>query len=110
MSEAPKRWFKFSLSTLFLVVTAIALLLGREVRLVRARDAALDRVGDAGGWLQINLMPGGQPEIPSRRRWLGDEPVYGIGVPPDFPEIDRLRRLFPESKIYVDEDLRGRVR
>src|SRR5438132_771847 len=80
---------RYSLATLFFVVTALGCWLGWESSVVRERRAILSEVR-AGGMFQIitadqiatGLPPGiaarPQATVPRVRRWLGDEPVQEI--------------------------------
>jgi hypothetical protein len=97
------RRFQFSVLTVFVVVTAIAVVLGREVRFVKQRQAMLDRVLAEGGEMTVSIVPP-PPRIPIWREWLGDESVYGINVPPGFSDVNALERLFPESVISETGD------
>ena len=104
-----RRWFAFSLRTLFVVVTvaaAIIAFLASELRWVRERQEFLDRAErdresllGAGTYLTY-------PSIPFWRRWLGDSPQYTVIVPARWPkaELDNARRLFPEAEEVEREE------
>jgi hypothetical protein len=105
--ESPKRkrrWFQFSLRTLIIVVTLLALPLGYvgwQAKIVRERRAMRDSILDAGGYVtDLPFIPG--PPPPSwLRRILGDETVEILVVPDETDEktIAEIRRLFPNTKI-----------
>jgi len=44
-----RRWFQFSLGTMFFAMTVFAVLLGHEVRVVRKRDMMARRIAASGG-------------------------------------------------------------
>jgi hypothetical protein len=106
-----RRWFQFSLATMFVVVTVLAVWLGWEVKLVRDRSdflvwchegnvaAGLER-----GWTAYPSRNVPAPAIPFWRRWLGDESVHAITLPPGSSAADyeRATVLFPEAAISRD--------
>jgi hypothetical protein len=104
--DAPKptkrRWFRFSLRTLFVLVTVLCVWLGWQVHLVKQRRAFLHWVDARGGWA---LLPTQQDSsmIPPWRRWLGDVAIDGIAFPSDVDQETYVyaRRVFPESKTNV---------
>jgi hypothetical protein len=110
--DAPKprrRWFTFSLRTLFVVVTVLCVWLGLEFRFVRERQA----------WVQVNkamirpaeptrvgsgvgMYISSRPTIsyfPFWRRWLGDVPVPSIVFPEGWTDHETEKRLFPEAEL-----------
>jgi len=108
-SLSQRRWLRFSLRTVFVLVTVVALWLGWELSIVRARriallelrsDPAIDVYTDA----QIELpveSPQDAVTISTLRILLGDEPVQIIRHPAGHPEseIARLKALFPEASL-----------
>jgi hypothetical protein len=116
-TTAPRRrWFSYSLRTLFVLVTVVAVWLGLELRFVRERES----------WLQVNkaLIRAREPielqPIPARsvsvvgmwtysrptngsfpfwRKWLGDAPVEYIVFPEGWTDQERVKRLFPEAEL-----------
>ena len=115
MTEPPKRrWFRFSLRTLFVVVTVFAIWLGYHVNWIQER-----RVGRQ--WLEehspINMWPVGnmpsfpnsetKPPLPFGLRILGERPLlFALVRPKDSESLSRYRqrvaemsRLFPECRI-----------
>ena len=110
MSEAPKRrWFRWSLRTMFVVVTVVAVLLGWELKFIRERHEFLRHtvypfLNHDRGILLVPIKPAWeQPRvtIPFWREWLGDEAHWAIYLP-HASEEDRRRAalLFPEARIY----------
>ena len=110
MSPAPnRRWLRFSLRTMFVAFTVVAIWLGWNVQIMQQRRAALTEAEDNGYevWtaeiepetdMSAHHNP---PTISMLRRMLGDEAVYGIWLPFDAPEpeFQRLSMLFPEARI-----------
>ena len=101
-----RRWFQFSLRTLMIGVTLFCLVVGsyvaHEAKIVRDRKSELNR---AVNMRLIGIDGGDQSKaIPWVRRLLGDVCVNTISMPPDttFDELDRLRALFPESRVTSD--------
>ena len=115
MNDKPRRrWFNFSLRTMFVVVTLMCGWLGWESSIVRQRQA-LRKALEANPTVQITTAsawadryPGGamgQPAatIPVVRRWLGDEAIQEIWYYSYMqgPKIDleRLAKVFPEAAL-----------
>ena len=104
-AEPPKRkrrWFQFSLRTLMIVVTLLAVpfgYVGWQAKIVRERRAELNRAIDG---RQLVICGNGEVlVIPWIRRTLGDQRVGAIKVltGTDAAELERLRILFPEAEI-----------
>jgi len=107
-----RSWFRFSLRTLFVFVTAVAVCLGGAMNWVRqrhqflARDVVLHEAermtdepiyaGDDGhaqfGWIET--------EPPWVLGLLGERGIARITVQTPQDEID-ARRLFPESQVEI---------
>jgi hypothetical protein len=109
MTSAPKRrWFRFSLRTLFVVVTVGAVLswLGWNFRAVRQRDDAIWLIESKGGQVDF-VQPGSEKfAAPIIFRLFGDRQVEWLMAPKlDFTaeDCDRFMRLFPEAKILRTE-------
>jgi hypothetical protein len=112
---SPRRWFRFSLRALFLVVTVLACWLGWQANIVRERVAFRKRLSAGAGWsitaidyAQIPSGPAAGPNdptgrIPFWRRWMGDEAIGQIGFErgANDEERARARELFPEA--YVSD-------
>lgn len=89
-----RRWFQFGLGTLFFVITGVAVWLGLELRVIRARQAFLrahPRWGTDARYFES--------AVPRVRLWLGDENVHWILLPFDTSdeELAEAHRLFPEA-------------
>jgi hypothetical protein len=108
--NAPKhRWLRFRLRTMFVLVTAVALWLGWELRIVRQRRAAVAELrGDPSAQVFTVMdyeipfdMNDDMPTVPWLRRFLGDVPVELIRYPAGRNESDkrRLKTLFPEADV-----------
>ncbi|MGD9644130.1 MAG: hypothetical protein AB7U73_00385 [Pirellulales bacterium] len=110
MTEAPvtkRRWFRFSLRTLFVFVTLGACWLAwyrhREDR-AEARWDAARAVWDAGGQIEWTDPT---PEK-SWLAWLANDdlPADEVWIPVDFPneEADRIAELYSEARIVRYEE------
>ena len=109
-----RRWFRFSLRSLLVVVTVFCVWLGWEMHIVRGRRQALRWVEQNGGshfgeedrsrlsgFYNVNNVIPPVDSISTIRRWLGDRLIDRIimpktAVPEDF---DRVRKFFPASEI-----------
>ena len=125
-TDRPKRrWFRFSLRTLFVVVTLAAIPLGWltwQLHIVRERKAIhaeLQREGlkEFTNYLSLNRAVAAQwkesinkrfayVRISRVRRLLGDEPILMIYVPDTIePQLlTRIEHAFPEAQILVGKD------
>jgi hypothetical protein len=113
MTPAPKRrWFRYSLRTLFVVVTAVCCWLGWQAKMVNDRRAMRNDIEESGGkfpsFLSGNIEPiqeGDQSfALSSIRRWLGDEELPAIYFPRrPASAIDIARaRYFPEATAFIN--------
>ena len=120
MTPAPKRrWFRFSLRTLFVVMTVFACWLGYEINWIRQRHIV---VGDTqvqtaryylGVWIDSKTRQSHSRRIysvaPWPLNWLGEPGYWGValkqGTSDD--EVARVRRLFPEAEAVVVVDERS---
>lgn len=119
MNDKPRRrWFRFSLRTLLVVVTLMGVWLGWVTSVVRERRAALQEIRanpayfitTAETWAQ-RYPPASTPspwvQPPARislvRTWLGDEAIQDIAYSwypaPTPAELDRWKRIFPEADV-----------
>jgi hypothetical protein len=114
MNEAkPKRrWFRFSLRTLFVLVTIVGIAAGwvryqtnwvqqrREFlnALAAERDAGDEQFNRVGA---MELPPAEPNPIPFVRKILGDRPYFDVVLPERYGQdlIDRANGLFPEALI-----------
>lgn len=116
-TQPGRRWFRFSLRTMFVIVTVFACWIGWQTSIVRERKAALR---EARTTLQINVTtvadwmkfgPGIRPQSsrPSQvsfvRRWLGDEAIHSISIMEHMDGSDaaasRFKKVFPEAEVYT---------
>lgn len=109
-----RRWFRFSLRTLLVVMTALCSWLGWESSVVRGRKALLAEIKDKPGFIittaadYTGRYPPGKaiPDlatIPIVRRWLGDQAIqeiWSIRHYQGFSEeqLGRLTKAFPEAE------------
>jgi hypothetical protein len=108
MDEKPRRWFRFSLRMLFLLVALVAIWLGYHLNWIRQRHAARAWVkGQAEYFDDVPVQQGAFPgaHAPWRIRMLGEDGVTSIWVvvrkEAVDPEQQRLEGLFPEAKVGV---------
>src|SRR5713101_1137558 len=96
-----RRWFRFSLRTLFVLLTLFCVWLGVQVKWIQDRHKALDWVEahPVSGVYSYPLAP--FPGFPVPLRIFGQKPVeqIEIGVEKDEPQdnldyIERIKRLF----------------
>jgi hypothetical protein len=125
-----QRWPRFSLRTVFVVVTILCAALAyivKEARVIAARRACLDwltetqhdymgwddniytsvpkRGGRFTGWLRnegwgATTVEPVAERIPWLRRKLGDKFVHSIGLE-DISQLARVQALFPEATIFL---------
>jgi hypothetical protein len=119
--QSRRRRFRFSLRTMFLLLTAVCLWLGWNVQIVQERNFMRHEIRRNGGYLILehtvqhpldandNQVMGNRTfniqgharQIPFVRRLLGDTPVQLIQVRRKV-EVAGTRRVFPECKVVVD--------
>ena len=115
-AEPPKRkrrWFQFSLRTLLIGVTLLAVACGYvawQAKIVRDRkDALREIVANGGTWYPAPSTP--EALTLSHRspiRWILDDWYCTMMVIPPSMEgrADQIRALFPETDIYFTADAR----
>jgi hypothetical protein len=105
-SPSPRCRFQFSLRTLMIGVTLVAVAcgyVGRQVKIVRERYSMLAQITDQKNTERGNygLAPSedSQLQVPWIRRLLGDQAIYAIGLPITASKDYRrkVRELFPEA-------------
>ena len=121
MTAPPKRhWFRFSLRTLFVVVTIFGVWFGWQLKLVRNRKVILSElkhemstefVCDVLEEVELNprneiVFSRGQFEharVPLTRRLLGDETIWFLMVSESLDPslIDRVEVAFPETVLQA---------
>lgn len=117
MSEqAPKRrWFRFGLLTMFVVVTVFGCWLGWQVNLIRqrgherewlkARHAAIYEVPYGVGLHGAVVFPPATQHIPWSLWIAGELPVKVIDSPSmTRSDLERIQRAFPEATVHVGVD------
>jgi hypothetical protein len=117
--QPPAAWFRFSLRTMFVVITVLCCWLGWESSVVRGRQNTLRElrtkpgvdITTATAWKQ-RFSPGLLPEPPAKistvRTWLGDEAIQEIGYVVNFSTVSsedeaRIRRVFPEARLVPNQ-------
>jgi hypothetical protein len=122
-----RRWFRFGLRTMFVVVTVLAIPLGWlvwQMQIVRERKAVLKDLQAKASPAEVvdyigletherdpellQLMNGANfdyARVSAIRRRLGDETCAVLAVPESFDAklIDRMERAFPEAYLAVTE-------
>ena len=102
MTAPPKRrWFRFSLRTMFVLVTVFAIWLGWNVRQVRQRAEVVSQVEANGGWV-LRTSPGlmaTSGNLPFSWWLVGARPVYTVSLDRDYEPAKqaRIEQLFPEA-------------
>jgi hypothetical protein len=103
-----RRWFRFGLRTLFVVVAVFAAMFGwvqSQRRWIRDRQEALDWVQQSTRWNVTNTND--RTGLPLGLRLLGERPMERFWVSARWlPEeeryrIEQLRSLFPEARVEV---------
>jgi len=111
MSTKPpdrRRWFQFSLGTLFVVMTLVALWLAWELNFIRERKAMRRTIAEKGFVSTVkewNSEAGrvSQAKVPFWRVWLGDEAIAMIMLEQGATEFDleQVRSRFPEANSSI---------
>jgi hypothetical protein len=109
-AEPPKskrRWFQFSLRTLMIVVTVLAVPLGYfgwQAKIVRERRELLNWITQTGGkaYPLVSEQVGRYGEVPLLRRLLGDRTIGAIKLPHSVAPEERqsIQRAIPEAEIW----------
>jgi hypothetical protein len=107
-----RRWFRFSLRTLFVVVTVIACWMGYQLNWIRQRHEFVgQRLAPVGHSLYPRLVrtDGVAAEAPRTLRLFGERGYAHISIdvfqaglehpPDDRRELKMARRLFPEAQL-----------
>jgi hypothetical protein len=103
-----RRWFSFSLRTLFVLVTIFGVWLGLQVKWMQDRHAALDWVkAQEVVWHEIPVSQGAilGRDAPWQLRLLGESGAEQVSVLVEnderAPRQQTLERLFPEAEVLV---------
>jgi hypothetical protein len=117
-----RRWFAYSLRTLFVVVTVFGCWLGYQLNWIRERHSLIDAPQQTGVDPEygVTLIPMSlraplqveTKDAPWPLRWLGERGVYTLYLRDDMPEseVAHICALFPEAEIdrvskdYFDGD------
>jgi hypothetical protein len=100
-----RRWFQFSLRTLMIVVTLLAVLcgyVGWQAKIVRHRRELIRQVVAAGSYVGFDFALELKDSIPWLRRLLGDEPIrlFGLlGATGD--KREEISAAFPEADVQL---------
>jgi hypothetical protein len=96
-----RRWFQFSLGTLFVLMTVLAIWLAWELMFIRERQAWLRRYPLLVDSEMLRSIPPRTSRIPWWRTLLSDEPVPLIAELDIWDDNDRkyVAELFPEAEI-----------
>src|SRR5438045_3851651 len=96
----PRR-FRFSLRTLFVVVTISCLFLGSQIHLIQMRKAHLEHIKAIGGFWIYESPYYPQVSVPRHRELFGDQAIQLIAFVGRCTEGEWLETAarFPEAKI-----------
>ena len=110
---ATRPWFRFSLRTMLIVVTALCCWLAWESSVVQRRKAVMREfqataavhfttADDMAKWWPANAPPMKIAKVPWVRRVLGDVAVQEIWYhqPPPEADLTRLKSTFPEARMH----------
>ncbi len=114
IAKHPRRWYQFSLPSMFIVVTAAIATFGIEMRRVQNRRALRRQIQNNGGivntlahwhfptpW-ESPVAIVGSGRIPFWRRWLGDEGLVRVVLPEGAAETAHrdAAEASPEAFVY----------
>ena len=99
-----RRWFRFSLRTLFVLVTLFGCWLAYQLNWIRERHNAPVLAGIS---TAIEATPAGPKEVtiehdpPWPLAWFGERGYSALAVDESYgeQEIERIRKLFPEADV-----------
>jgi hypothetical protein len=109
-----RRWFQFSLGTLLIGVTLLAIpcaWVGWQAKIIHRRKAMINKLTRMdGACLTVAQIAEVEPshefddttlKLPWIRKWLGDEPMFGLYIPESVPEADanEIASAFPEAVV-----------
>jgi hypothetical protein len=101
------RWFRYSLRTMFVVMTAFAVWLGWQSFTVRARRLSIETIEAGGGLVYVYdpdypLQPT-RPRIPFWRPWFGDQVIDEITLAEgsDARQLEWSQAQFPEASVRI---------
>jgi hypothetical protein len=99
-----RRWFQFSLRSLMIVVTLLAVAcayVGWQAKIVQERKVMFAQIESAGGYWTWQIPTDPRPTVSWVRQLLGDEPRQFLYLPPttSAEECRRIGVLFSEATI-----------
>jgi hypothetical protein len=96
-----RRWFRFSLRTMFVLVTVLCIWLGHSLTWIRQRHAVFHRHHPPLG-MSRNGIRTDYANAPWSIRLLGEPGAVAILLKrgTNAAERERIQELFPEAKIY----------
>jgi hypothetical protein len=107
----PRRWFRFSLRTLFVLVTVLCVWLGDQLNWIGQRHDAMEWLKCRGQVCEKGIglacgCTGKVPRAPFPLNLMGETGVLSItffreDLQSDEPKAFRLSRLFPEAEYSV---------
>jgi hypothetical protein len=107
MTAPNRRWFRFTLRTLFVTVTLACALSGWLVwnlRQMRHRVETAKRIESRGGSVEWGwIYDSDLKSVPSLWRLIGAEPMFLVGLPCEIftkDEAKAVRETFPEALVY----------
>jgi hypothetical protein len=112
-TKPKRRWFRFSLRTLFFVVMGVCAALAwvsLNIRQVRERDSMLKRIKAQGeeGFITFHTIDEEKPKLPLLWRIFGAQPLVFTDIKLSrekwtAEEIAKIESLFPEADIFVSD-------
>ncbi len=117
--KCERRWFRFSLRTMFVLVTLLGVWLGWQMKIVRDRQAVWKSIKTRGGRVStqasiiLPLPAQPEPSIPELshiRQLLGDKNVVEISLSDDHSddEMSKVQAAFPEARVWRYNDVFGK--
>jgi hypothetical protein len=114
LPKRKRRWFQFSLRTLLIGVTLLAVAcayLAHQARIVNDRKAMMQTLAHEGGRVLSaaesaeHMASQPEPRLNWIRQLLGDEYVCGLYIPPTTPEpvAAKIKAAFPELGAIVSD-------
>jgi hypothetical protein len=124
-NKAKRRWFSFSLRTMFVLVTVLCVWLGWNVRIVQERKAILAELRQAVGEGNVDFVSleswdakietsadaswqshWAHLRVSKIRRLLGDEScaILDFTLPVDTRLVERIEAALPEAKLYARDN------
>jgi hypothetical protein len=114
--RTPRRWFRYSLSTLLVLVTVFCIWLGWQANIVHKRKAAIAELTSVKSARWGFRPEKSKPQLPFWRRWMGDHLVRGFyfddldALKLGTAKVDEIQSLFPEAGIDIAVPLEEYVR